>query len=159
LAPRAAGDMCGTEQPVHGRPANLPSHSHQRYPLQSTKFRRACVAVISLSIVSLGIQAPAHAGIVGTADAVSATQRLDHRGAVMRLVARADVREQMLALGVNAVEVEGRIAALTDSEVETLAAKIDSAPAGSGALVIVGIVFVVLMILEFTGVIDIFKRA
>jgi uncharacterized membrane protein (Fun14 family) len=35
-----------------------------------------------------------------------------------------------------------------------------NAPAGgNGALVVVGIVFVVLMILEFTGVIDIFKRA
>jgi hypothetical protein len=105
------------------------------------------------------MQTPAWAGIVRTSDAVSATQQLDHRGAVLGVLARADVREQMLALGVNPVQVEGRIAALTDAEVETLASRIDSAPAGSGALVIVGIVFVVLMILEFTGVIDIFKRA
>jgi hypothetical protein len=105
------------------------------------------------------MQAPAWAGIVGTADAVSAAQQLDHRGAVQGVLARADVREQMLALGVNPAEVEGRIAALTDAELATLATRIDSAPAGGDALVVVGIVFVVLMILEFTGVIDIFKKA
>jgi hypothetical protein len=127
--------------------------------LENSNFRRACVAVTSLSLLSLGMQAPAWAGIVGTADAVSATRQLDHRGAVQRVLARADVRAQMVALGVNPAEVDGRIAALTDAELETLSRQIDSAPAGSGALVIVGIVFVVLMILEFTGTIDIFKRA
>lgn len=124
-----------------------------------SNFRRACVAVTSLSLLSLGMQAPALAGIVGTAEAASATQGLDPRSAVQRVLARADVREQMLALGVNPVEVDGRIAALTDTEIETLASQIDGAPAGGDALVIVGIAFVVLMILEFTGVIDIFKKA
>ena len=123
------------------------------------RFRRSCVALISLSIVSLGLQAPAAAGIVGTADAVAAVQQQDHRAAVQGVLARADVREQMVGLGVNPAEVEARIAALTDAEVATLATRIEGAPAGGDALVVIGIVFVVLMILEFTGVIDIFKKA
>lgn len=127
--------------------------------MQNSNFRRACVAVTSLSLLGVGMQTPALAGIVGTADAVSATQHLDHRGAVLRVLARADVRAQMVALGVNPVDVDGRIGALTDAELEALSRQIDSAPAGSDALVIVGIAFVVLMILEFTGIIDIFKRA
>ncbi|HXV40878.1 MAG TPA: PA2779 family protein [Steroidobacteraceae bacterium] len=122
-------------------------------------FRRACVAVVSLSLVSLGLQAPAFAGVVGTADAVAATQQQDHRSVVQGVLARADVREQMLALGVDPAEVDGRIAALTEAELATLATRLDGAPAGGDALVVVGIVFVVLMILEFTGVIDIFKKA
>jgi len=123
------------------------------------RFRRSCVALISLSLVSLGLQAPAAAGIVGTADAVAAVQQQDHRGAVQDVLARADVREQMVGLGVDPAEVEARIAALTDAEVATLATRIEGAPAGGDALVVIGIVFVVLMILEFTGVIDIFKKA
>ncbi len=123
------------------------------------RFRRSCVALISLSLVSLGLQAPAAAGIVGTADAVAAVQQQDYRGAVQDVLARADVREQMVGLGVDPAEVEARIAALTDAEVATLATRIEGAPAGGDALVVVGIVFVVLMILEFTGVIDIFKKA
>ena len=123
------------------------------------RFRRSCVALISLSLVSLGLQAPAAAGIVGTADAVAAVQQQDHRGAVQSVLARADVREQMVTLGVDPAEVDARIAALTDAEVATLANRIDGAPAGGDALVVIGIVFVVLMILEFTVVIDIFKKA
>jgi len=123
------------------------------------RFRRSCVALISLSIVSLGLQAPAAAGIVGTADAVAAVRQQDHRAAVQGVLARADVREQMVGLGVDPAEVEARIAALTDAEVATLATRIEGAPAGGDALVVIGIVFVVLMILEFTGVIDIFKKA
>jgi len=123
------------------------------------RFRRSCVALISLSLISLGLQAPAAAGIVGTADAVAAVQQQDHRGAVQDILARADVREQMVGLGVDPAEVEARIAALTDAEVATLATRIEGAPAGGDALVVIGIVFVVLMILEFTGVIDIFKKA
>ena len=123
------------------------------------RFRRSCVALISLSLVSLGLQAPAAAGIVGTADAVAAVQQQDHRSTVQNVLARADVRGQMVALGVDPSEVDSRIAALTDAEVATLATRLDGAPAGGDALVVIGIVFVVLMILEFTGVIDIFKKA
>ena len=123
------------------------------------RFRRSCVALISLSLVSLGLQAPAAAGIVGTAEAVSAVQQQDHRAAVQDVLARADVREQMVGLGVDPAEVDARIAALTDAEVATLATGLEGAPAGGDALAVIGIVFVVLMILEFTGVIDIFKKA
>lgn len=123
------------------------------------RFRRACVALVSLSLVSLGLSAPAAAGIVGTADAVAAAQQQDHRNTVQNVLARADVRGQMVALGVDPSEVDARIAALTDAEVATLASRLDGAPAGGDALAVIGIVFVVLMILEFTGVIDIFKKA
>ena len=123
------------------------------------RFRRACVALVSLSLVSLGLSTPAVAGIVGTADAVAAVQQQDRRNAVQDVLARADVREQLVGLGVDPAEVEARIAALTDAEVATLASRLEGAPAGGDALAVIGIVFVVLMILEFTGVIDIFKKA
>jgi hypothetical protein len=123
------------------------------------RFRRACVALVSLSLVSLGLSAPAAAGIVGTADAIAAAQPQDHRAAVQDVLARADVRGQLVALGVDPADVEGRIAALTDAEVAALADRIDGAPAGGDALAVIGVLFIVLMILEFTGVIDIFKKA
>ena len=54
--------------------------------------------------------------------------------------------------------VEGRLDALSDAEVATLAGQIGEAPAGGDALAVIGIVFVVLIILELVGVIDIFKK-
>ena len=54
--------------------------------------------------------------------------------------------------------VEGRLAALSEQEVASLADQIESAPAGGDALAVIGIVFLVLVILELVGVIDIFKK-
>ena len=120
-------------------------------------FRRACVAMLSVTLISLGMQAPASAGIVGTAEAVAAS----HDGAralVDATLARADVRAELARMGVEPAAIEGRVAALSDDEVATLAGKIGEAPAGGDALAVIGIVFVVLIILELVGVIDIFKK-
>ena len=73
-------------------------------------------------------------------------------------LARDQVRSQFVALGVDPAQVETRVAALTDSELRTLAGKISEAPAGADALAIIGIVFLVLLILEAVGVIDVFKK-
>lgn len=122
-------------------------------------FRRACVALLSASLISLGLQTPAVAGVVGTSEAMVAGQSGDALARVRGVLARDDVRDRMIELGVSPAEVEGRLAALTQAELNELADRLDQAPAGGDFLVVVGIVFVVLMILEFTGVIDIFKKA
>lgn len=127
--------------------------------MRTESLRRACVALVSLSLLTLGVQTPAFAGVVGTADAIASTQSQDDLATVRGVLARDDVRERMVALGVDPAEVDGRLAALTPAELATLAQKLEQAPAGGDVLVVVGIVFVVLMILEFTGVIDIFKKA
>jgi hypothetical protein len=52
------------------------------------------------------------------------------------------------------------VASLTDQELADVARNLDTLPAGGdGVVVVLGIVFIVLLILEWTGVIDIFKRA
>jgi hypothetical protein len=65
----------------------------------------------------------------------------------------------MVSLGVDPAEVNGRLAALTDAEIAVLAQKLDQLPAGGDALAVLGIVFLVLLVLELTGTIDIFKKA
>ncbi len=120
-------------------------------------FRRACVAVLSASLISLGMQAPAAAGVVGTAEAIASQDGLA-RAAVDATLARADVRAELERMGVDPAAVQGRLDALSEAEVATLAGQIGEAPAGGDALAVIGIVFVVLIILELVGVIDIFKK-
>ena len=123
-------------------------------------FRRACVALLSASLISLGLQTPALAGVVGTSEAMVAGQPGDSLARINAVLARGDVRDRMIELGVNPADVQGRIAALTPAEQADLANRLDQAPAGGdGVLVVIGIVFLVLIILEVTGAIDIFKRA
>ena len=123
------------------------------------RFRRACVGLLSLSLISLGLQTPAAAGIVGTADAIAIAQHQYDLAFVQGTLARADVREQMVALGVDPAEVEGRLGSLTGTELAKLAGDIRQAPAGGdSALAVIGLVFIVLLVLELTGTIDIFKK-
>ena len=121
-------------------------------------FRRACVTLMSVSLVSLGMQVPAAANVVGTSEAISASRTTDARAVIDATLARADVRAQLAQMGVDQAAIDGRLAALSEDEIASLADQIQTAPAGGDFLAVVGIVFVVLVILELVGVIDIFKK-
>jgi hypothetical protein len=84
----------------------------------------------------------AHAGVIGTDQVVSTASQAD-RGAVLGFVSRADVASQLQALGVDAATAKDRVAALTDSEVQYLADRIQSAPAGADAA---GIILLLLIL-------------
>jgi hypothetical protein len=120
--------------------------------------RRACVAVMCLSLLSVAMPPPAQAGMVTTDRAVSLEMRGAYVDRIAAGLARDELRSSMAALGVDPADVEARLAALTDTELAELAGRIDAAPAGGDVLAIVGIVFLVLLLLEYTGTIDIFKK-
>jgi hypothetical protein len=111
-----------------------------------------------VSLLSLTMPLPAQAGIITTDRAVNLELRHANIDKVRAALARDDLRSRMLALGVDPASVEGRLGALTDSELASLAEHIDTAPAGGDVLAIIGIVFLVLLLLEYTGTIDIFKK-
>jgi hypothetical protein len=66
------------------------------------------------------------AGMVST-DQVSATAQ---RAMVQSMVSRADVASQLQSMGIDSATAQARIAAMTDSEVQSLANQMDSLPAG-----------------------------
>ncbi len=120
-------------------------------------WRKYSIAVLSVSMLNMGMMGAASAAIVDTS-ALIATDREADLGAIRAQLARADVRAQMEQMGVDATAVEQRIARLNNHELHQLAADMRNAPAGGDALALIGAVFVVLLILELTGVIDIFKK-
>jgi hypothetical protein len=74
------------------------------------------------------------------------------------VLSQSAVQERLQAHGVDPIAAEARVAQLSDAELAKLADDLENAPAGGDALALVGAVFVVLLILELTGVIDIFKK-
>ena len=121
-------------------------------------FRKAVVYALCLAVFNLGSPLVANAELVGTMTAVEAGTRADDLATVAAALARQEVRDQMAALGVNPADIDTRVARLTDNELRTLADRMGEMPAGGDALAVIGIVFVVLVILELVGVIDIFKK-
>lgn len=122
-------------------------------------FKRSVIYVLCFAILNLGSPLMANAAMIGTLQAVESSSRAQDLATVNAALAREDVRQQFVALGVAPAQIESRIAALTDAELGKLAGQMSEMPAGGDALAVIGIVFVVLLILELTGVIDIFKKA
>lgn len=120
--------------------------------------KRFVVYALCLAVLNLGSPLVAQAGIVTTLQAVEASTRAGDLATVNAALARAEVRAQFESLGVAPAQVESRIAALTDAELRTLAERMGGMPAGADALAVIGIVFLVLLILEAVGVIDVFKK-
>ena len=68
------------------------------------------------------------------------------------------VQDQLGMLGIDPEAARERIASLTADEIALLDERLHEMPAGAGAVEVIGIVFLVLLILELVGVIDIFKK-
>lgn len=122
------------------------------------KRKRLGVLALSVALINMGIPAIGRAEIVGTQTYMEAAQRDTDLASVTAALNRTEVRERLLALGVDPARVEARVATLTDSELRDLASQIDQLPAGGDFLALIGVVFIVLIILELVGVIDIFKK-
>src|SRR5258706_6682430 len=107
----------------------------------STRF--ICSLVILSSII-LPYSAHTEAALIGTEQAIANVQA--QRDKVNGFVARADVQKQLASFGLSAAAASERVNALTDDEVQQLAGKIDSLPAGAdGGLVITVLLIVVLV--------------
>jgi len=100
---------------------------------------------------------PAQAAMLSTQQVVNANSISDSRQKVEAFMARSDVRDQLQKWGVSPDQADQRVAALTDSEVQDLASRIDQQPAGGDVIAVVGVVFIVLIILELVGVTHIFN--
>lgn len=119
--------------------------------------RGVLIGVLAAGVLNLGFVQSAQAGIVDT-EVVLDSGRQASLDAIQVQLQRAEVRAQMERFGVAPEAVEQRLAVMSDGELQSLAKRMGDAPAGGDALAVIGIVFLVLLILEFVGVLDIFKK-
>jgi len=68
------------------------------------------------------------------------------------------VQEQLELLGIDPQSAQKRLASLTAEEIALLNQRLHEMPAGAGALEVIGVVFLVLLILELVGAINIFQK-
>lgn len=112
---------------------------------------------ISVFVLTSVMLPAAQAKIIGTCEYLQ-QQNSSARSDVDAFMARDDVRNQLIALGVNPDDAAKRIAGLSDAEINQLQNSIQDLPAGSGVFAVLGVVLVVLIVLELVGVTDIFTQ-
>ncbi len=119
--------------------------------------RKLIAIVLSAVLIWTGLVTSAAAAVIGTRDAVSLQTHEQRVAQAQAGLARADVQQAMIAMGVDPLQAQMRVASLNEGELAQLQGHLDTLPAG-GIFAVIGVVFVVLLILELTGTIDIFKK-
>ena len=127
-----------------------------------TRIDRTVARILVACMCVAGVPIPAaHAEVIAT-DRIEAAERAQPtaRAFLESLLDRADVRAALEKQGVSADDAKARVAALSDEEVDGLAAKIPSLPAGGdgieGVLWLAFLVFLILLITDILGFTKVF---
>jgi hypothetical protein len=126
--------------------------------------RRYCRFVaLPMAALMMAISMPlgaAQAALVGTDQVIDKSQIAADRARVAAFLAREDVSRELQALGVDPGEAAARVAVMSDTEVQQVAARLDSLPSGQGvaeALISAAlIIFLVLLVTDLMGITDVF---
>lgn len=126
------------------------------------RLNRIVARAMVVCLCAAGLPIPAAQAELIATDRVEANgqTRMSSRAFVGSLLDRADVRAALERQGVSAEDAKLRVAALSDDEVDGLAAKIQSLPAGGdgieGVLWLAFLVFVILLITDILGFTKVF---
>lgn len=120
------------------------------------KYQRFICTTLTIAMLGLGVNTTATAAMVTTEDLVTAKELNLKRDHIRDWLVRDEVRDQLIVHGVDPSQARDRVASMTDSEVVSVAGKIDELPAGGGGLELVLIIFLVLVITDILGITDVF---
>ncbi len=124
-------------------------------PLRRTLSLLLIAALVLGSLPVAAAPAPA-GGMVTTQDALAAERAQGDRERIHAVLAREDVREQLVAQGVDPAEVEARVAALSDAEAAQMADRLDEMPAGASVVGALFAVFVILLVTDILGLTNVY---
>ncbi|MEM8766397.1 MAG: PA2779 family protein [Pseudomonadota bacterium] len=120
--------------------------------------RKLLLQLAALCFLTVSLSMPAQAAVLGTGEYLALEQRQANLDTVAAAFAREDVRQQLIDMGVDPDQALARVADLPEHELARVAGELEELPAGGNLLALIGAVFVVLLILELTGVINIFNN-
>jgi hypothetical protein len=116
-----------------------------------------------LAVVMLVISMPlgtGRAALVTTDQVIAESAGAADRERVLAFLGRVEVREQIVALGVDPAEAVARVSALSDPQVREIAGQLDQLPAGQSAVAaVIGavlIIFLVLLVTDLLGLTNVF---
>lgn len=112
------------------------------------------ILIVSMLTISMPI-APANAELIPTQGAAQTHAQAD-RARIQDFLEREDVRNQMIAMGVDAQSAAERVAALSDEEVARIAGRLDQMPAGGDVLGLLFAVFIILLVTDILGLTKVF---
>ena len=125
-----------------------------------TKFKPiGIVLTIVLLLVSTSFQS-ASTAMIGTEQLLWAENNQGSRDYLRQLAVRQEIRDALIAQGVEPQEALLRVESLTDHEIELILHKIDDLAAGKGviifSMIVVGVTIFTVLLFNFTNITDVF---
>ena len=117
---------------------------------------RLFTVLLAVSILFVSVQPAVNAAIVSTSEMVATEQTKVAREYLLKSLEREEVRTALTSQGVDLEMAKQRVASMTDEEVRALNQKMDEMPAGSGIVVTVVVVYLVLLITDIVGWTDVY---
>lgn len=121
-----------------------------------TRLGRWFTAFVGSLFLGLSLVAPAQAGMIGTQTIVAQEQLEQQRGDLQAFLGRDDIRDQLVAWGVDPAAAQERVNSLNAQEVAQMSQRMHELPAGGDVLGAVVFVFLVLLVTDILGYTDIF---
>ena len=116
-------------------------------------------AMILLLLMSI-LNQPAGAAMVGTEKLLISDHNQETRSYLQQMMSRKDIREALVARGIDLQEAQIRIDSLTDREIELIYNNINDLPAGGVdaifVLILVGVIVALTLIVEYTSAVPMF---
>ena len=110
---------------------------------------------LAIAIMTANIMlSSTHAGMIGTDTISTRHQAESYKQSIHSALLRDDVKQALLAHGVNPRHVQQRIDQLTDDEIQQLASQFDQLPAASGVGLVLFATGPIIFMLEIMGFTD-----
>ncbi len=103
---------------------------------------RTICRLLIVSLLALPFDV-AWAGMVGADQLAAADSGKPAREALLTLLGRSEASAQLQALGIDPGSASKRVAALSDEEIRSIAARMESLPAGAGTTSVWAMAFVI----------------
>ena len=118
---------------------------------------RPLLHLLLLSFCSMSMYMPvSQASIIGTGQVVEHQLRADNINHITRVLEQENVKQKLASLGVDKSDLQSRIENLSDTELATMADRLDQLPAGQGIEGMILFIFLVLLLTDILGLTDIF---
>ena len=124
-----------------------------------SKLKPVSTVLVILMVTLLLPYQSALAALIGTEDLVGSQKAVEARAYIASVLAREDIQGVLMSRGIDPVEAQARVDALTDKEAIQMADTMEKLPAGGVIGYIVGLavlVFLVLLVTDILGYTDVF---
>ena len=116
-------------------------------------FVKSVVFALIAGLLCLGFPQGSMASMIGTDSLIEAQERQGQIGRINDLLAKDNVRHQLIRFGVDPTIAAARVASLSNSELLNLESSLNGLhDAGGAAVEIFGIIFIVILVLELLDV-------